>query len=129
MPDDLVRWHRDLTAIEPDGVWTQNPESGADVNDLMHRTRWFVKLLKRLEQIPGATAYTKPQAPCGILLTPGIAPNRLDAIEPVFQNDVKPLAEILPEFPGGLQLRLSETGWARREEYAEAIELLLREDE
>lgn len=127
--DDRVRWHRDLTAIEPDGQWTCRPQSGPDEPEMAKRTKWFVKLLKRLEQTPGVTAHTVPEAPCAILLTPGIGIERLRHLDRSFSGEVQSLARILPEFAGGLQLRLSEAVWARRQEYAEAIERLLREDE
>ena len=125
---DVVVWHRDLLARAPEASDVRCVGALVDPNDLAERTRWFQKLLKRLEQIRGVTSYVQPEAPCGILLTPGITRGRLRSIPDAFAPGIASLEEVLPEFPGGLQLRLTDLGWARAQEYAEVIEHLLRED-
>ena len=128
-PHDTVNWHRDL-APEPPHTGRILPHGNSPgAATLVERRRWLRSFVKRLEHTRGVSTYVRPDAPCAILLTPSVSGDLPADLAAEFGDAVQSLAGVLPEFPGGLQLRVTDHGWERASEYAEAIERLLREDE
>ncbi len=124
-PSDTVDWHTDLAEAPPHGDIVRHGTSIPGGID--ERTAWFLRMLKSLEQIRGVTSPIATEAPCGILLTPGVPAHRLAAAVRQFPGAIDVLPARLAEFPGGIQLRMTPEAWLHADAYAGTVREVLEE--
>ncbi|MGI9528591.1 MAG: hypothetical protein ACR2NG_02685 [Acidimicrobiia bacterium] len=122
---DTVDWYADLADPPPNGTVVRHREPFGERID--ERIAWFRGLLKTLEQIRGVTAPITPEAPCGIVLTPGIPARGLAAAADRFPRAIDALPNRLAEFPGGIQLRVTPEAWLHADAYAVSVQEVLEE--
>lgn len=130
---DIVAWYPQLAtrpsrgivlALDLAGAPAEHGASTPGEDEIGHRTRWLRSLVRRLEQSPGYVTAAPIAAPCGIVLTPGVTASTVaDARSwwPAFDT----CPSRLGEFPGGIQLAITEAAWSRREAYAEAVTAII----
>jgi hypothetical protein len=129
--DDTVAWYPGLAA-RPDrgtivrvdltgalllGDHTAEGPAGLDDHDIDVRTRWLRSLVHRIEQTPGHRSAAPIVSPCGIVLTPGRTAVRA-AESASWGSAFEPCPNRLGEFPGGIQIAITEASWRRRDAYA-----------
>ena len=119
-PADTVHWHTTLAPEPPDGVQVRHGKSHPA--DLDARLGWFRALLKTLVQTRGVDAPIPPEAACCIILTPGVESATLALGRDRFPGAIDYLPRRLGEFPGGLQLVMTDEAWRHAEAYAGAVQ-------
>ena len=122
---DRIVWHSELAPV---------PEREADERigvaiiaaaEFHERRHWFSKLLKRSTQHRGIMLAAPPEALAAILLTPAGVGHT--AIPGHVEDTIEDVPLRLGEFPGGIQLRLTDRAWQHRQEYASVIETIAME--
>lgn len=122
---DSVDWYADLADSPPNGkVVSHSAPFGDRIDD---RVAWLRQLLKTLGQIRGVAVPIAPEAPCCIVLTPGVPAHRLAAAAHQFPGAIVALPERFAEFPGGIQLRVTPEAWLHADAYAVSVQEVLEE--
>lgn len=124
-PGDQVRWYPLLAERPPIGdvvalETTGQASGGSTPADLEDRTAWLHRLVTRLSQGRGIGSAADVVAPCTVVLTPGVG-DRRSWPDHGWGNALATVPRRLAEFPGGLQLVVTDSVWARREEYADHV--------
>lgn len=130
-PDDEVLWRPFLASRPRTGTERAVDLTGRSVDpspydDLADRTRWMQGLVRTLSQYRGVMSAAEVIAPCAVVLTPGTAAGRC-ADAPSFDGGLGPCPRRLGEFPGGIQLAVTDSVWARRDEYAAIVTTIMSE--
>jgi len=123
-PADTVDWYADLAEEPPNG--RSKVHRGPTPGDLAQRLTWFRTLLKSLSQIRGVTVPVRPEAPCGIVLTRGVAASTMVTGSQPFLGAIDVLPERLGEFPGGIQLVVTGEAWLHADAYAVTVQNMLK---
>ncbi len=113
---DIVMWYGDLAPAPTVGT-VRSVRTSMEANH-EERSRWLRNLMRQLEQHRGVVPAGGALSPCGVVLTSGIALDRLLA----FSHDWPSANPILPshlvELPGGIQLTVTDEVWEQRDQYA-----------
>lgn len=122
-PTDTVHWYSALAIEPPEGVVVTHGSSTPP--DLDDQLAWLHELIKGLSQIRGVVAPIRPEALCCIILTPGIDSVALAPSINRFPGAIDAVPTHLGEFPGGLQLVVTEEAWRHPEAYAGTVRAVL----
>jgi hypothetical protein len=117
---DIVLWRSELAPRPDRGRIEQSDPSIVDPTTLSDRLRWFRSLLKRLDQHRGVSPLGAIDAPAAIVMTRAGVP--LDTRFGTLSGAVEPVPARLGEFPGGVQLALTDLAWRQRDQYAALVE-------
>lgn len=149
-PGDVVRWYPDLAdpPVHHDAETidlipldlTGRPRDPSLTADLALRTAWLRDIVGAAGQRPGFAVAHPVVAPCAIVLTPGAAPRPAVSEPGAVPSGTAPFGtkpsgawgptlsavpRRLAEYPGGVQLVVTASVWARRDAYAVAVERTL----
>lgn len=114
--EDRVLWNPGLAPKPLHG--NIQPVGGSELVDFDDRLVWFRGLLRRLAQLRGVSVPIEPEALCGIVLTRGKDRASLTDLAHRFPEAVSALPRRLAEFPGGVQLALTDYAWTMADQYA-----------
>lgn len=121
---DTVRWYPELAPPPTTGVVMASQLDGspdsAGERPTSQRTQWLQSLVRSAEQTPGVRRIRTPIGAATILLTPGAGVAHMDTGHP-WGPALAAVPNRLGEFPGGLQLAVTDRVWEHRDEYAEAV--------
>jgi hypothetical protein len=92
--------------------------------DLARRAAWLQSLVHSLTQHRGVSAAAPVCGTAGVLLTPRDVAS-LPAHGTGWGAALAPVPRRLAEFPGGLQMAVTDRVWSRRDEYAAAVSTIV----
>lgn len=131
---DSVRWYPELAPPPPTGRITElgidgqpRQPDGAGQHSASHaaRTEWLRNLVRSASQHRGVSVAGRVRGPACVLLTPRGAPvpspSAPTSVRSPWGLALGPVPAHLGEFPGGLQLAVTDIVWGRRDEYAAAV--------
>lgn len=129
--DDDVRWYPELAERPPSGRVSTYDLDGSPCEavdgierDLARRAAWLQTLVHGLTQHRGVSAAAPVSGTAGVLLTPrGVT--GIPAHGTGWGAALGPVPRRLAEFPGGLQVAVTDRVWSRRDEYAAAVSAIV----
>ncbi|MEN8040569.1 MAG: hypothetical protein ABFR95_03610 [Actinomycetota bacterium] len=121
----VISWDPELAPVPRQALYVAVSDA-PQAADIERRTAFLTSLTSRLAQLPGVVAPIRPDAPTTILLTHGVPDESLESVNRSFPGSIQRVRRELGEFPGGLQLVITDDVWALPEEYAETLEHALQ---
>ena len=130
---DTVAWYPQLAtrpdrgtivALDLSGERARERRRALDDDEIDRRTRWLGSLVRRLEQARDVRAAAPVVAPCCIVLAPG-GSEVTAATVPGWGAGLAACPARLGEFPGGIQLAITEAAWRQRDAYAATVTAII----